>query len=44
MGGFDWAALEVVVEELGVRDVSRLIRLLAQIRDHQNGGGANGGQ
>ena len=38
MGGFDATWLEVVVEMLGVTDVERLVRHLAQIRDHQQAG------
>lgn len=36
MGGLDWAALPVVAEMLGVRDVERLIDGLIAIREFQN--------
>lgn len=36
MGGLDWAALDVVCDVLGVRDVELLLHQLAAIRDHLN--------
>jgi len=37
MGGFDWHALPIVAEMLGIADVEGLISDLATIRDYQNG-------
>lgn len=34
MGGLDWAALPVVAEMLGVRDIEGLVGGLITIRDH----------
>ena len=36
MGGLDWAALPVVAEMLGVKDIEALVTDLSVIRDFQN--------
>lgn len=36
MGGFDWAALPVVAEMLGVQDIEALVTDLTVIREFQN--------
>lgn len=35
MGGLDWAALPIVCDILGVRDVEALIYQLAALRDYR---------
>jgi hypothetical protein len=35
MGGLDWSALPIVVELLGIEDITMLIEQLITIRDNQ---------
>ena len=36
MGGLDWAALPMVIEMLGVKDVEALVAQLCVLRDREN--------
>lgn len=42
MGGLDWAALPVVAEILGVRDIEALVDGVTTVRDWQNNRNTSG--